>query len=433
MWISEETDMTKAAKQPHNDTTDCPGRIAVVGGGAAGLVAAITAARDGADVTVFEANERPGKKILASGNGRCNITNANLDASDYFGSDPSFTAFALNAFGYARFKKFCASIGLLLQTKEDGRSYPLSNTAGSVVTALQEQARTLGVTFVCSASVTRVEKRKEGFALHCSDYCSDGYKSLLVCTGSEAAPQLGSNGSGYAIAESFGHTLCPTYPSLVALELDSSFHHKMSGVKQEAEVTLYIDGKAEQKVRGDILFTRYGISGFAILDISREASEALMYYRQVKIGLKLLPDFERQSLSEQIAQLCKSVPGYPVETVLGGLLSAKIVRYVLESCGVDPEIKASELPTKTVKKIAGTLCDWRFSVNTTHGFKHAEVSGGGVATEEVDAKTMESKKVEGLYFAGEVLDIVGRRGGYNLHFAWASGYLAGRAMAKGHL
>jgi predicted Rossmann fold flavoprotein len=424
--------MTKTATEFRNDTADCPGRIAVVGGGAAGLVAAVTAARAGAEVTVFEANDRIGKKILASGNGRCNITNTRLGTGDYFGSDPAFVSFALNEFGFARFKKFCTSIGLLLQTREDGRTYPLSNTAGSVVTALQEQARTLGVTFVCGAPVTRVKQEENGFALQCGETVSDGYDSLLVCTGSEAAPQLGSNGSGYVIAESFGHTLCPTYPSLVALELESPFHHKMSGVKQEAEVTLYIDGKAEQKVRGDILFTRYGISGFAILDISREASEALMYFRQVKIGLKLLPDFERQSLGEQIAQLCKSVPDYTIETVLGGLLSAKIVRFLLESCNVGPATKASELSTKTVKKIAGALCDWRFDVSGTHGFKHAEVSGGGVATEEIDPKTMESKKVKGLYFAGEVLDVVGRRGGYNLHFAWASGYLAGRAMAGGH-
>ena len=404
--------------------------IAIVGGGAAGLVAAITAAQKGSDVTIFEQNDRVGKKILASGNGRCNITNAHLDVSDYFGADPAFAAFALNEFGFARFKKFCAAMGLLIQVKEDGRCYPLSNSAVSVVTALQEFARNCGVAFVCDTPIERIEKAEGTFRLHCGEKRFEGYTRLLIATGSEAAPQLGANPSGYAFAEAFGHTLNPTYPSLVALELESPLPAKMAGVKQDAEVTLYLDGKAEQKVQGDILFTRYGISGFAILDVSQMASEALTYYRNVKIGLKLLPGFERQSLAEQIAQLCKSVPSYSAETLLCGLLPLKIVRCVLAACTIDPQTKASELTTKTIKQLANTLCDWRFEVSGTHGFKHAEVSGGGVATEEIDDKTMASKKVEGLYFAGELLDIVGRRGGYNLHFAWASGYLAGSNMPK---
>ncbi|MDX1296320.1 MAG: NAD(P)/FAD-dependent oxidoreductase, partial [Sulfurimonadaceae bacterium] len=343
---------------------------------------------------------------------------------------PSFVDFALKEFGFNRFKKFCTSMGLLIQSKDDGRCYPLSNTAGSVVTALREYARTCGVTTVCDTYISKVEKVSGCFQIHSNDQLFGSYDAVLIATGSEAAPQLGSNASGYAIAESFGHTLYPTYPSLVALELESQVHHKMTGTKQDAEVTLYINGKAEQSVRGDILFTRYGISGFAILDISQKASEALTNYQDVKIGLKLLPDYERQPLSEQISALCKSVPDYTIETVLGGLISSKIVPHILSSSKVVPETLAANMTIKMIKQLSNTLCDWRFQVNDTHGFKHAEVSGGGVATEEIDDKTMESKKVKGLYFAGEVLDIVGRRGGYNLHFAWASGYLAGTSMSR---
>ncbi len=406
-----------------------PRRIAVVGGGAAGLVAAITAAEAGCAVTLFERNDRVGKKILASGNGRCNITNAHLGVDDYFGGDPLFVRHALEQFGFARFKKFCASIGLLLQTKEDGRSYPLSNTALSVATALQEYALTRGVTLRCDADVTAVGKGEEGFTVSCGEDVFGPFERLLIASGSEAAPQLGADASGYGFAASFGHTVMPTYPALVALELDSPLPKKMTGSKQDAEVTLYIDGKAEQRVRGDVLFTRYGVSGFAVLDVSRAASEALLYHQEVKVGLKLLVGYERQSLGEELARLAKRLPAYTIETLLGGLISVKIARCLLESCRIDPSSVASQLPPKSLKAIASTLCDWRFKVSGTHGFKHAEVSGGGVATEEVDARTMASKKVDGLYFAGEVLDIVGRRGGYNLHFAWAGGYLAGRAMA----
>ena len=422
--------MTKATHKRPVKSADYTEQIAVIGGGAAGLVAAITAAQTGCNVTLFEQNDRVGKKILASGNGRCNITNTQLHVDDYFGADPAFVAPALEAFGFKRFEKFCVSMGLLLHIKEDGRCYPLSNTAGSVVTALQEKAREYGVTFVCGAPVTEVEKIAAEFHISSNDERFGPYSKVLVATGSEAAPQLGANASGYRFAEAFGHTLFPTYPSLVALELDSALHHKMSGTKQEAEVTLYLGGKAEERVSGDILFTRYGISGFAILDISQKASEALQQYQEVSIGLKLLPDFERQSLAEAIGKLAKSVPNYPVETLLGGLIPPKIARCICESSNIESTLRASELSTKSIKNLANTLCDWRFRVSDTHGFKHAEVSGGGVATAEVDAKTMESKIISGLYFAGEVLDIVGKRGGYNLHFAWASGYLAGTSMAR---
>jgi predicted Rossmann fold flavoprotein len=422
--------MTKATKQCATESSDFDSQVAVIGGGAAGLVAAITAAKAGSGVTVFEQNNRVGKKILASGNGRCNITNTSLSVNDYFGTDPSFVDFALKEFGFNRFKKFCTSMGLLIQIKDDGRCYPLSNTAGSVVTALREYALGCGVTIVCDAFISKVEKISGCFQVHTGEQLFGAYDAVLVATGSEAAPQLGSNASGYTIADSFGHSVFPAYPSLVALELDSQVHHKMSGTKQDAEVTLYINGKAEQSVRGDILFTRYGISGFAILDISQKASEALMNYQDVKIGLKLLVDFERQSLSEQIATLCKNVPDYTIETVLGGLISSKIAPHILSSWKIAPETLAANVNTKMMKQLSNTLCDWRFQVEATHGFKHAEVSGGGVATEEVNEKTMESKKVQGLYFAGEVLDIVGRRGGYNLHFAWASGYLAGSNISR---
>lgn len=405
-------------------------KVAIIGGGAAGLMAAITAVKSEAAVEVFEQNDRVGKKILASGNGRCNISNINLSRHDYFGEHPDFVDFALSQFDFNRFKKFCSTIGLLLNTKEDGRTYPLSDEARSVVLALEAYADSLGIIFHFEQSIRRVEKRESHFTLHTDEKIYRNFASILIATGSEAAPQLGGNADGYTFALGFGHTVKPAYPSLVALELDSPYPAKMSGTKQFARVTLYIDGKARESVQGDILFTRYGISGFAILDISQHASVALMQHHRVDIGLKLLIDYDRQSLSTQIAQLCKNVPSHPIETVLSGLLSSKMVRYILETSTILAGTPAKEIDTKMIKRIANTILDWRFGVSDTHGFKHAEVSGGGVNTDEINPKTMESKKVKGLYFAGEVLDIVGKRGGYNLHFAWASGFLAGRAMTN---
>jgi len=404
-------------------------KIAIIGGGAAGLMAALTAARAGADVTVYEHNNSVGKKILASGNGRCNIVNTTAYVQDYFGTDPGFAAYTLETMPFQSFEKFCLSIGLLLDVKEDGRCYPLSNEAKSVVTAFSEAVAKAGVTILAEERVTQIEKEGKQFAVT-SDKTAGTYDRVLIATGSEAAPQLGATDDGYRFAKAFGHTVEPTYPSLVQLHVDSDIHHKMAGVKTLAEVTLYLNGKPEEKVTGDILFTNYGISGLAILDISQRASSALADYQQVTVGLNLLPRFNRQTLAATLEKLFASVPGYTLEQALCGMLSTKIVTYLLKSARLEPAASVSTLNTKSVKKLAHQIQDWRFEIVETHGFKHAEVSGGGVSTAQIDNKTMESKLVKGLYFAGEVIDIVGRRGGYNFNFAWASGMIAGKEMAQ---
>jgi predicted Rossmann fold flavoprotein len=204
----------------------------------------------------------------------------------------------------------------------------------------------------------------------------------------------------------------------------------MAGVKTTAEVTLFIDNKSNIKVTGDILFAAYGISGLATLDISQKASYALHNKQRVSIALNLLPRYDRASLITVIEKLFLSVPKHDVHTVLCGLLPAKIVTYLLEDAAILQHTAVSSLNAKEIKKLAHLIGEWKFEVSDTHGFKHAEVSGGGVSTAQVNNKTMESKIVEGLYFAGEVLDIVGKRGGYNFNFAWASGMIAGKEMAK---
>ena len=403
-------------------------KVAIIGGGAAGLMAALTAAKAGADVTVYEHNSSVGKKILASGNGRCNIVNTTAYINDYFGTDPGFAAYALESMPFKSFEKLCHSIGLLLDSKDDGRCYPLSNEAKSVVIAFTEAVKEAGVTLYTEENVTKISKDDEQFVVE-TEQAEKKYGKLLIATGSEAAPQLGATGDGYDFAKAFGHTVEPLYPSLVQLHIDSEIHHKMAGVKTVAEVTLFLNGKPQEKVTGDILFTRYGISGLAILDISQKASSALTAFQHVTVGLNLLPRFNRQALSAQLEKLLNAVPKHSLESALSGMISTKIVPHLLKSAKIEPIKLASSLNTKEIKKLAHQIQDWRFEITDTHGFKHAEVSGGGVSTAYINDETMESKLVEGLYFAGEVIDIVGRRGGYNFNFAWASGMLAGKAMA----
>jgi len=407
-----------------------PPFIAIIGAGASGLMAAITASKAGANVHLYEQNIKPAKKILASGNGRCNISNTEVSAQDYYGQKAEFCSFALNNFNFAHFEKFCKSMGLLLNILDDGRAYPLSNEAKSVALSLETYAKACGAEIYTEHPISHVEKKNNKFYLHTPLNTSKAYDKVLICTGSEAAPQLGGSSQGYEMASALGHTLIPTYPSLVQLHLNASLCEKASGVKLDAEVSVFLNSKKEQSMKGDILFTKYGISGFAILDISQMASEALLNHHRVDIGLDLLPKFDRQTLSSQLLQTAQNLPLYPVETLLCGLLPLKLCRVLLEDAKIPTQTLGKDMHTKMAKQIVSKIKDWRFEVSDTHGFKHAEVSGGGINTDEVNEKTMESKKCKGLYFAGEVLDIVGRRGGFNFQFAWASGHLAGKEMSR---
>jgi len=403
-------------------------KIAIIGAGASGLMAAITASKEGNEVHLYEQNSRSAKKILASGNGRCNISNKNLSSHDYFGMNPSFTNHALQTFGFSHLQKFCKNMGLLLNVLDDGRAYPLSNEAKSVALSFEQFALSKGVRFFTESKITRVEKIESKFHLFHENLSSEPYDKLLICTGSEAAPQLGGSTSGYELATSLGHSIIPTYPSLVQLHINSKVHEKMAGSKIDGAVTLYINGKKEQSIQGDLLFTKYGISGFAILDISQIASEAMLNYQSVDIGLDLLPKFDRQALSSQLLSMCQNLPNFEIETILSGMLPRKVAHYLLEDANLNPHTLASKVHTKMTKQIVSKIKDWRFEISDTHGFKHAEVSGGGINTNEVNERTMESKLCTGLFFAGEVLDIVGRRGGFNFAFAFASGHLAGESL-----
>ena len=392
--------------------------VAIIGAGASGLLSAILCASNGVKVTLFEQNAKIAKKILVSGNGRCNISNKNLSSRDYFSDNPSFVEFGLKSFGFVEFEKFANAIGLCLNVLEDGRAYPMSNEAKSVVKIFEDYARSLGVVFQTQEKVSKIKPLLEEF------------NAVIVATGSRAGEHLGGNADGEVFAQEFGHTLVPSYPSLVQLHLNSQIATKMSGAKLHAEVTLILNGVKDMSVSGDVLFTNYGVSGFAILDISQAASKALLEYQAVDISIKLLPEYTMQTLSNHIAKLAQTMPNLSILDILVGLIPSKVANALLEELHISNAITGKEIHTKLTKKIANLMLNWKFEVTQTHGFRHAEVSGGGINTLEVDEKTMMSKKRDNLYFTGEVLDVVGRRGGYNFAWAWASAYLAASNIIK---
>jgi predicted Rossmann fold flavoprotein len=391
-------------------------RIAIIGGGASGLLCAIFCTRNGWHVDLFEQNDKCGKKILVSGNGRCNISNKNLILDKYLGTNPHFVAHALKTFDFTKFESFAASLGLLLDINEDGRAYPLSQEAKSVVGLFLAHAKELGVHIHTNQKITNPKELLVE------------YDALVIATGSEAASHLGGCDDGYKFAEGFGHSIIPTFPSLVQLHLISPILNKISGAKTEGEVTLFRNRQKDITTHGDILFTSYGISGFAILDISHHASFALSQFEEVEISLNLLPQFTPQALSTHISNLAKQRENFTLLEMLQGLLPSKIAIGLLEDSALDANIELKNIDTKIIKKIVHKLQNWRLSVSDTHGFRHAEVSGGGVSTDEINPKTFESKLQKNLYFCGEVLDVTGARGGYNFAFAWASAFVAAEAI-----
>ena len=393
-------------------------KIAIIGAGASGIFCSILCAKKGYIIDVFEQNTKCAKKILVSGNGRCNITNTTVSQNNYFCDNFNFVKHALELFSFTDFQKFCSSIGLELDIKNDGKVYPLSNEAKSVASLLENYARSLGVNFHTDTKITHISTLFEK------------YDAVVVASGSQAASHLGGNTDGQKFASEFGHTIVPNYPSLVQLELNSKSHEKMSGAKVDGVVTLLVNSKAVENVAGDILFTNYGVSGFAVLDISQKASQSLLHYQAVDISVNLLPKYTSQSLSAYIMKLAQIHPSLSFLDLLHGLLPLKIAKTLLDTLELSYTSKVSTINTKLSKKIANQILNWRFEVKDTHGFRHAEVAGGGVDTSEINPLTMESLKQKNLYFIGEVLDVVGARGGFNFTWAWASAFSCAKDLCK---
>lgn len=394
--------------------------IAIIGAGASGLVTAITAAKAGAKVTVYEKSAKIGKKIHASGNGRCNITNENITLENYHGKYPHFAKEIIKFDA----KKFFNDLGLELRLGNGTRLYPLSHQASSVVDFLGFACKKYDVIFMKECEITKIEKENNHFVLHYHD-STVLHDAVMIATGSTAMPNLGSSDSGYFFAKAFGHEVQTPFAALVQLTSDDTVFTKSSGVKMEAEMEIFVDNQAKMGVRGDLLFTSYGLSGSAILDLSRTASRATMRKQDVFIMIDLLPDFSPQALK---ALLQKQLPlKLPLYLWLNGIIPKKLIEPIMIVAKLDAN---KPLNTKTINTLVYTLKNLKVHITGTRGAKGAEIMAGGICTQAIDPKTMESKLVKGLFFGGEVLDIDGDCGGYNLHWAWASGFAAGKAMAR---
>jgi len=400
-------------------------KIAVIGGGAAGLIASIVASRAGAEVTIFEKMNKVGKKILATGNGRCNYTNMNLSAACFHGKNVKQAEKVLQYFDLNRTLSFFEDIGIYPFVDESGKVYPNSLQASSILDVLRYEAQRLNVKEITEFEVKELRKNKDKFSIIglSETYYAD---KVILCTGGKASPQLGSDGGGYKLAATFGHKLIEPFPALVQLKLNGNFFKRITGIRFEGIVKGITDKKIIREEAGEILFTEYGISGPPILQISRMVLEELNKGERVYVSVDMFPNLSKNMLCEILSDRFIKMGYKTLEESLVGFINKKLISVILIEAGFDnKEIKCGKLNKKEIYKIIDILKEWKFEVTGHNTWQQAQVTAGGIELSGVNLETLESNKVKGFYIAGEILDVDGDCGGFNLQWAWSSGYTAG--------
>lgn len=402
--------------------------IGIIGGGASGLMASIAAGRQGAKVLLFEKMNRVGKKLLATGNGRCNLTNIHCAFEYYHGVDPKFVLPVLNAFSVEATIDFFNGLGIYEYIDEDGKVYPNSLQASSVLNVLRYEIHRLGIKEHCEETVVDIHLDKRKFILKTKDkkYTVD---KVILAAGGKASPNLGSNGEGYVLARKLGHQVIPPFPALVQVKLNTKFLRSIKGVKWIGKAAVLQDQKMIREEEGELLFTDYGISGPPILQLARSVNE--LGGKKCSIQLDLFPQITKKELDVLLQYRFNIMQYKTIEESFVGLINQRLISTILKEAGIqDGKKKCSDVRKEEREAIVTVLKSWSLDANGTNSWSQAQVTAGGISTKDISASTLESKRVPGLYFAGEVLDIDGECGGFNLQWAWSSGYVAAMAAVR---
>lgn len=401
--------------------------IIVVGGGASGITAAITAKDTGKDVAILETNDRIGKKLLSTGNGRCNITNKCVNFSRYHSQNTDFMISCLKSFNSSETEAFFNSLGLHLITLEDGKMYPMSLQASSVIDILKFALEERSIPVYTNSIVKKITVLKNGFKLLTKDGIYYECSCLIMAAGGRSAPKTGSDGSGFSLAKALGHKIITPFPALVQLKLDYKNLKALSGIKFNGYAEILVNGKSMRKEFGEILFTDYGISGPPILQLSRIAAYNLLNNNNVNLKVDIFYTKTLDELTDFLENHWGMFSYRSVYSSLIGIINKKLIPILLKEAGLENIHKPCyELTWKEKQTIFKLLKDWRFIVYDTNSFSNAQVTAGGVDTSYVNSCTMESKLVKNLFFCGEILDVDGDCGGFNLQWAWSSGFTAGK-------
>ena len=400
--------------------------VIIIGGGASGMMAAIQAGKRGRRTLILEHNNRLGKKILATGNGKCNYTNLYQGMECYRGTNPDFAWNVIQTFDCQATVEFFKELGILPKFR-NGYAYPNSEQAASIADVLALECARYQVKVKLSEHVVRVKKDQDTFYVSTDTYTYES-RSVILATGGCAAVKQGSDGSGYPIAKSFGHTIVPTYPALVQLRAKEKYGKVISGVRCEAKGTITCNQKEVTCESGEFLFTDYGVSGIPIFQMSRFALDLLEKKQTPMLSLDFFPEMSSEECYSYLKQRFEQGSYKTTEQVLIGMLNHKLSYLLLTECNINCSMSATEVSDQQLCNLVKYLKNLTFTITGSNGFEQAQVSAGGVLTAEVDEHTMESKLVKGLFFTGEVLDVDGTCGGYNLQWAWSSGYLAGTSV-----
>lgn len=401
--------------------------VLIIGGGAAGLVAAICAKRknDKLNILVCESADRVCKKLITTGNGRCNITNKNADITKYHGTDVSYAKNVFDKYFVNDAVEFFSSIGVEIIFEEDGRAYPYSYQASSVVDALRFAADELGIATKCDCKVLDFDK-KDNFAVKTTagEFTA---KSLIVTGGMlSGGKSVGSDGSVFQILKSKGFKAAKTTPAIVQLKTETDITRQLKGIKVNANASLLLGGKKSRTEYGEVLFTDYGLSGPPILQISREAARTTL---ECQVVLDLAVEYTFEDLKNLLLERSENLKNRTLENFLTGFLNKRLGQVILKKCGLKLTDSVAKISDKDIINIAEAIKNLTFKVIDTTGFNNSQVTAGGILTGEFD-ECLQSKKYKGLFAAGEILDIDGDCGGYNLQWAWSSGMLASVGAVK---
>lgn len=419
--------------------------VIVAGGGAAGMMAAISAARMGAKTAILEHMDQAGKKLLVTGNGKCNFTNRAQGVEYYRGQDPAFVLPVLEQFGLEETLAFFQEIGIFPREKRGGYYYPASEQASSVRQALLLELARLGVEIHYGIGIRSIQKRDSGiaqepFSSGTGQFCFDTKQgmyyssSCIIATGGKAAKKTGSDGSGVPYIKGFGHTVLSFMPALVQLKGEQPFLKELAGIRADARLTLFVEDAPIACDRGEVQLTDFGVSGIPAFQVSRYAVYALKEQKKVCLSLDFAPELDYNILLDYFGkqkrrdqerwQACDA--NMHLKDMLIGLLNKKLIPVILREAGLPEEILLKSCRQQELSKLIRTIKHFRVDITDSKGFDSAQVCAGGVSTGEINPSTMESRLVSGLYFAGEVVDIDGMCGGYNLQWAWSSGWVAGK-------
>lgn len=393
--------------------------VAVIGGGASGIVCAINAKMKNPDLSVCIIERLPkiGKKILATGNGRCNITNLNTTKELY--NDSEFVSFAISEYNPEKVLLFFEKIGLKCVEDTQGRVYPMSNYASNVLNVLHKKITSLDIEVISDYKVTDIKKIYDYFLINNKIKC----KNVVISAGGKSSPSQGSDGSGFELLNNLGHTVTKTFPALVQLKT-KEIVKALSGIRVKANLELVYNGEVIDKSNGEVLFTDYGLSGIAVMDISRKIKD-----KNCLCKIDVLPNMTASQIEKFISDSRDNNTEYSANDVLCGLLPDKVSQYILQGFRIKKNTKISKIDADTIKIISEKIKSMTFTVTGTNGFTNAQITVGGAKLNEFNNKTMESVKIKGLYCIGEILDIDAPCGGYNLQWAWSSGLLAGEIIA----